>query len=104
MFICTFPSELNHCEKNPGTCKNGGKCRSLPQEDGLFRCECPTGFKGKSCEFAPLPPPTTTTTTTTTTTEASDVSVEETSLEAEEESTTVAVKDGVVEDVIENET
>lgn len=45
--------ELNFCEKNPGTCENDGKCRSLIAADGNFRCECPSGFKGKNCEILP---------------------------------------------------
>ncbi|KAI4458908.1 notch ligand family member [Holotrichia oblita] len=54
--------ELNYCEKNPDTCKNGSKCLSLTKEDGKFRCLCREGTSGKNCELSTL---TTTTTTTT---------------------------------------
>lgn len=33
---------------------NGGKCTSLTKDEGLFECECPTGFKGKRCEIVPI--------------------------------------------------
>lgn len=33
---------------------NGGKCTSLPEDDGSYKCECPTGFKGKRCEIVPI--------------------------------------------------
>lgn len=70
--------KLDYCEKNPKTCLNDGKCTSLLKEDGDFKCECPSGYKGKNCEIAPVMrvPSTTSTasttakTTTTTTTEA----------------------------------
>lgn len=94
--------ELNHCDKNPGTCKNGGKCRSLPRDDGLFVCECPSGFKGRQCELAPIP---LTTTTTTTTTEAALVEIassEEMTTMSDEDSTTLE-NTPVKEDEIENE-
>ncbi|VVD03397.1 unnamed protein product [Leptidea sinapis] len=45
--------ELNYCENNPDTCKNDGKCQSLESGDGLFRCQCPSGIKGKYCEILP---------------------------------------------------
>ena len=46
-------SELNYCEKNQDTCKNGGKCQSLETADGSFRCHCPPGISGKHCENLP---------------------------------------------------
>lgn len=51
---------------------NGGKCTSKPTDDGLFLCECPTGYKGKRCEIVPViasttPKPTTTSTKSPTT-------------------------------------
>lgn len=62
---------MNYCEKNPKTCSNGGKCTSITEDEGSYKCECPTGFKGKSCEIVPMignstistirPKPTTTT-------------------------------------------
>lgn len=45
--------ELNYCEKNPDTCKNGGECVSLESSDGYFKCICPPGISGKSCENLP---------------------------------------------------
>lgn len=33
---------------------NGGKCTSIIKDEGSFKCECPTGFKGKSCEIVPV--------------------------------------------------
>lgn len=68
-----FP-ELKYCEENPKTCLNGGKCTSLTEDEGSFKCECPTGFKGKKCEIVPIittttskpkPSPSTTATTPT---------------------------------------
>lgn len=46
-------SELNYCEKNQDTCKNGGKCQSLESGDGFYRCQCPPGISGKNCENLP---------------------------------------------------
>lgn len=46
-------SELNYCEKNPDTCKNGGKCQSLETGDGSYRCHCQEGISGKHCEILP---------------------------------------------------
>lgn len=43
-------SALEHCEKNAGTCQNGGTCVSLAAEDGDFKCDCPPGFTGRNCE------------------------------------------------------
>lgn len=60
-------AELNYCDENPNTCENDGKCTSLIKDDGHFRCECPSGYRGKKCEI--LPPMMTSTTTTTTTVE-----------------------------------
>lgn len=62
-------AELNYCEKNPDTCKNGAKCISLTKEDGKYRCLCREGTSGKNCEVSKQ------TTTTTTTTEM--VNIEE---------------------------
>lgn len=45
--------ELNFCELNSNACLNGGRCTSLSRDDGLFICECPTGFRGRHCEMAP---------------------------------------------------
>ncbi|XP_026752834.2 neurogenic locus protein delta-like [Galleria mellonella] len=45
--------ELNYCEKNPDVCKNGGKCQSLEEEDGNYRCHCPVGVSGRNCEHLP---------------------------------------------------
>jgi hypothetical protein len=37
------------CE--PNTCKNGGKCVVLPEEDiGAYKCECQEPFYGTQCE------------------------------------------------------
>lgn len=43
-------SELNYCENNPDTCKNGAKCVSLTNEDGNYKCLCREGTMGKNCE------------------------------------------------------
>lgn len=66
-------AELKYCEENPKACLNGGKCTSLTKDEGSFKCECPSGFKGKNCEIVPIiantttprPRPSSTTTTTT---------------------------------------
>lgn len=60
-----FFSELNFCDQNPRTCLNGGKCTSMTADDGAFKCECPTGFKGKKCEIIPILPSAATTTIST---------------------------------------
>ncbi|XP_058831374.1 delta-like protein 1 [Topomyia yanbarensis] len=65
--------ELNYCEKNPNTCQNGAKCTSLIKDDGFYKCECPSGYKGMHCE---IPPPSMTTSSTTTT--AATISTAET--------------------------
>uniref|UniRef100_A0A182QGA2 EGF-like domain-containing protein n=1 Tax=Anopheles farauti TaxID=69004 RepID=A0A182QGA2_9DIPT len=49
-----YVMRLNYCEKNPDTCQNGGKCKSLIKDDGFYRCECPTGYKGRNCEILPM--------------------------------------------------
>jgi len=54
---------LNYCEENPNTCENGGKCTSLIKDDGHFKCECPSGYRGNKCEI--IPPMMTSTSTTT---------------------------------------
>lgn len=51
---------------NPKTCQNDGKCTSITNDEGSYKCECPSGFKGKSCEIVPMIANMTTTTTTTT--------------------------------------
>lgn len=48
-----FVVELDYCEKNPSTCLNDGKCTSLIKDDGYFRCECPSGFRGRTCQIMP---------------------------------------------------
>lgn len=77
-------AELNYCEQNANTCQNGGKCKSLIKEDGYYRCECPTGFKGRNCEIMPMSMTTTTSTTSSTvqpTTEAIEAASMDTSSE-----------------------
>ena len=39
---------VNHCAK-ADVCKNGGKCRNLPDED-TFACDCLPLWTGKECE------------------------------------------------------
>ena len=51
---------MDYCERNPKTCLNGGKCTSITKDEGSFKCECPTGFKGKNCEIVPVLSTTTT--------------------------------------------
>lgn len=55
-------TELNYCEENPNTCENDGKCTSLSKDDGLYKCECPSGYRGKKCQVLPMMMTTTTTT------------------------------------------
>ncbi len=43
------------CSKNP--CNNGGRCVSL--EFNQFRCECPEGLSGRTCENSVTCSPTT---------------------------------------------
>lgn len=43
--IYTFPTVANKCSPNP--CKNGGVCF---EENNDYVCNCPQGFKGKTCE------------------------------------------------------
>lgn len=38
---------------NEGTCQNDGKCTSVTEDEGSFKCECPSGYRGKRCENAP---------------------------------------------------
>lgn len=45
--------ELNYCETNEDTCQNDGKCTSMTEDDGSFKCECPSGYRGKNCEISP---------------------------------------------------
>lgn len=47
-------SELKFCEENPKACLNDGKCTSVSIDEGSFKCECPSGFKGKKCEIVPV--------------------------------------------------
>lgn len=93
-----FLSELNYCELNPDTCKNNGKCQSLEEDDGHFRCECPSGVSGKSCEI--LPETTTvaianitTTEVITTTTESTDEDGDKSEEEIVEKTTETTIKD-----------
>ncbi|KAJ0176266.1 hypothetical protein K1T71_008440 [Dendrolimus kikuchii] len=84
--------ELNYCEKNPDTCKNGGRCQSLESGDGYYRCHCPSGVEGRNCEN--MPTTTTITVTNETITTEKDIdSVEtlDTSGEAEEESEVTSI-------------
>lgn len=46
-------SELNYCELNAGTCQNDGKCTSMTADEGSFKCECPSGYRGKKCDIVP---------------------------------------------------
>ena len=39
--------DTNDCNPNP--CQNGGNCRI---EDGHFKCECPSGYSGETCEIS----------------------------------------------------
>lgn len=80
-FLCD--EQLDYCEKNTKTCLNGGKCTSLTKDDGEFKCECPTGYRGKKCEKAPAMAMKVSTTTTSTTAEPPVNNPEE--LEVEEE-------------------
>lgn len=73
---------LNYCEENPNTCENGGKCTSLIKDDGNFKCECPSGYRGEKCEILP---PMMTTSTTTTTVEPVTVSALDAAEEAEDD-------------------
>lgn len=85
-FLCD--EQMDYCEKNPKTCLNGGKCTSQLKEDGEFKCECPTGYRGKQCETAPamlMKVSTSSTTSTTTTTEQIPVKAEEEMDEEEQE-------------------
>lgn len=52
MFNLYF-AELNFCEENPNTCQHGGRCTSLIKDDGYFRCECPSGYRGRTCQIMP---------------------------------------------------
>lgn len=36
--------DVNECEKNFGSCLNGGTCENL---HGGYRCNCKEGFRGK---------------------------------------------------------
>ncbi|KAI8515729.1 hypothetical protein Bbelb_065420 [Branchiostoma belcheri] len=42
--------DTNACRSNP--CENGGTCHEF-EGNGGYSCECPNGFKGVNCEFAP---------------------------------------------------
>ncbi|CAH0560918.1 unnamed protein product [Brassicogethes aeneus] len=46
--------ELNHCENNPNTCKNGAKCISMIKSEGSYRCLCREGTFGRNCELSEL--------------------------------------------------
>lgn len=56
---------MKYCEENPNSCLNDGKCTSLTEDEGLFKCECPAAFKGKRCEIVPSLNSTISTSTTT---------------------------------------
>lgn len=86
--------ELNYCEKNPNTCQNDGKCTSLIKDDGNFKCECPSGYKGQNCEI--LPPSMTTTSSSTTTTAATTSSTLEMTTDEHEQMTSLRLQIGNV--------
>lgn len=44
---------MNYCEDNPNTCLNDGKCTSLIKDDGYYKCECPSGYRGRTCQILP---------------------------------------------------
>ena len=43
----SFFSDINECADNTALC-NSGKCVNLL---GTYKCNCPSGFKGKNCEI-----------------------------------------------------
>lgn len=51
--LCRNFSELNYCELNEEACQNDGKCTSVTEEEGSFKCECPSSYRGKNCEIVP---------------------------------------------------
>lgn len=57
--------ELNYCESNPETCKNGAKCVSLTKDDGNYKCLCREGTWGRNCEQSEFSTTVKTPTTTT---------------------------------------
>lgn len=110
-FMCD--EQLDYCEKNAKTCQNGGKCTSVLKEDGDFKCECPTGYRGKKCERAPAmamkvsttsTSTTKTTTTTTTTPEPPQLDIEEEMAQQEPENTPLKLRGGqITVDSVEEE-
>jgi EGF-like domain len=84
--------ELNFCEKNPGTCQNGGECRSLTLDDGLFKCACSTGYRGRNCEI----PPFTTTNAPLITSPATTEKAEAAVTEATEDEEVTTLADGLL--------
>ncbi|XP_001866027.2 delta-like protein 1 [Culex quinquefasciatus] len=87
--------KLTYCEQNPNTCQNGGKCTSLIKDDGYFRCECPSGFRGKNCEVMP-PSMTSSTTTTVATTSVAEVTTPEDVSQEQEQMTSLRIQMGNV--------
>lgn len=78
LYSLTFFLELNYCENNPDTCKNGAKCVSLIKDDGNYRCLCREGSSGRNCEESEyLMTPVSLNATTTTTTAPSVTVAEE---------------------------
>ena len=45
LLICAIVSDIDNCASSP--CFNGGSCIS---EWNNFRCTCPSGYYGKTCE------------------------------------------------------
>lgn len=96
-------SELNYCEQNARTCLNGGKCTSMTADDGSFKCECPTGFKGKQCDIIPMLPIATTATNSTTAPTHSDQTTQLDDDADKDVTTESAVNSHTVDDEIDNE-
>lgn len=100
-------SVLNYCEKNPKTCLNDGKCTSITEDEGSFKCECPSGFKGKSCEIVPMIANSTTTTVrprTSTTVKPTQPQIETTTVgDIDTELTEDLEENADSEDVVNNE-
>lgn len=97
-------SELNYCELNEGTCQNDGKCTSVTEDAGAFKCECPSGYRGKNCENAP-PQMYPSANATSAAVRPSKVPVIITSLKPHNatETSSSTVKDGEHDDEIDNE-
>lgn len=97
-------SELNFCELNEDTCQNDGKCTSVTEDEGAFKCECPSGYRGKNCEIAP-PQMYPSANVTSAAVRPSKVPVIITSLKPQNatETSSSTVKDGEPDDEIDNE-